>query len=66
MNNPRNEKEILENIQLHRDKIKYFGKRIGNIDSWNDESFLNDMSYHVDKLYEGLELARMYYKHRKK
>ena len=66
MDNPRNEKEILENIKVHRDKIKEIGENIGNVDSWNDESFLSDMSYHVEKLYKAIELARMYYKHRKK
>ena len=65
MENPRNEKDILENIKVHRDKIKKLGKNIGNVESWNDESFLSDMNYHVEKLYKGIELARMYYKSKK-
>jgi len=65
MENPRNEKDIIENIKVHRDKIKKLGKNIGNVESWNDESFLSEMNYHVEKLYEGIELARMYYKSKK-
>ena len=65
MDNPRNEKDILENIKEHRDKIKKLGKNIGNVESWNDESFLSDMNYHIEKLYEGIKLARMYYKYNK-
>jgi len=62
MNNPRNEKEILETIKVHRNKIKKLGENIGNVEDWNDESFLSDMNYHVEKLYKVIGLARMYYK----
>ena len=65
MDNPRNEKEILENIKKQRDKINKLGKEIGKVESWNDESFLSDMNYRVEKLYKGIELARMYYKSKK-
>ena len=65
MDNPRNEKEILENIKKQRDKINKLGKKIGKVESWNDESFLSDMNYRVEKLYKGIELARMYYKSKK-
>lgn len=65
MDNPRNEEEILENIKKHRKKIKKLGKLIGDVESWNDESFLSDMNYHTEKLYKGIELARMYYKSKK-
>ncbi len=65
MDNPRNEKEILENIKKQRDKINKLGKKIGKVESWNDESFLSDMNYRIEKLYKGIELARMYYKSKK-
>ena len=54
MGNPRNEEEILENIKKHRKKINKLGKLIGDVESWNDESFLSDMNYHTEKLYKGI------------
>ena len=65
MNKPRNEEDILEYIKKYRKKIKKIGKNISDVEDWNDESFLSDMTYCIDKLYDGIELARMYYKNKK-
>jgi hypothetical protein len=62
----RNEEEILKYIAKYRKKIKKLGKHTGNIDSWNDESYLSDMAHSINCLNNGIERARMYYKYIKK
>lgn len=39
MDKLRNGEEILEDIKKHRKKIKKLGSLIGEVESWNDESF---------------------------